>query len=146
MKSEQGMTRRELIKGAAAGSVVVSGVGALSGCSPTAPSNLPEKWDWEADVVIVGMGGAGAAAAIEAGRTGAQVIVLERKPVGGGSTVLCGGLVYMGGGTPLQKATDFEDSTENMYNYMLAAAGEGADPEMIRIYCDKSLEIGRAHV
>jgi len=139
MSSGQGITRRELIKGAAAGSAVAAG--ALSGCSPTAPSNLPEKWDAEADVVVVGLGAAGAAAAIEAGRAGARVIVLERAPVSGGSTVLCGGLVYMGGGTPLQKATGFEDSTENMYDYVLAAAGEGADPEMIRIFCDNSLSL-----
>ena len=139
MSSGQGITRRELIKGAAAGTVVATG--ALSGCSPTAPSNLPEKWDGEADVVIVGLGAAGAAATIEACRAGAKVIVLERAPVSGGSTVLCGGLVYMGGGTPLQKATGFEDSRDNMYDYMLAAAGEGADPEMIEIYCDNSLSL-----
>jgi 3-oxo-5alpha-steroid 4-dehydrogenase len=47
----------------------------------------------------------------------------------------------MGGGTPLQKATGFEDSVENMYDYMLAAAGEGADPAMISIYCDHSLDL-----
>lgn len=139
MSSGQGITRRELIKGAAAGTVVATG--ALSGCSPTAPSGLPAKWDEEADVVVVGLGAAGAASAIEACRAGANVIILEKAPVSGGSTVLCGGLVYMGGGTPLQKATGFEDSPENMYDYMLAAAGEGADPEMIRLYCDNSLSL-----
>jgi len=139
MSSGQGITRRELIKGAAAGTVVASG--ALSGCAPTAPSDLPEKWDAEADVVVVGLGGAGAAAAIEACRAGAKVIVLEKAPVSGGSTVLCGGLLYMGGGTPLQKATGFEDSVENMYDYMLEAAGAGGDPEMIRTYCDDSLSL-----
>jgi len=138
MSSEPTVTRRELIKGAAAGGMVVAAAGALSGCAPVAPSNLPEKWDLEADVVIVGLGGAGAAAAIEAARAGAKVLVVERMPVGGGSTVLCGGLIYMGGGTPLQTATGFEDSIENMYEYMLAAAGEGADPELIKIYCEKS--------
>ena len=141
MKSEPKLTRRELIKGTAAGAVAVTAAGTLSGCAPATPSNLPEKWDMEADVVIVGFGGAGAAAAIEAARAGSKVLVLETKPVGGGSTVLCGGLVYMGGGTPIQKATGFEDSTENMYNYMLAAAGEGSDPELIRIYCDHSLDL-----
>jgi 3-oxo-5alpha-steroid 4-dehydrogenase len=140
MSSEPQMTRRELIKkGAAAGAVAVAGAGPLYGCSPATPSNLPQKWDREADVVVVGLGGAGAAAAIEAGRAGAKVIVLERMPVAGGSTVLCGGLVYMGGGTPLQRATGFEDSIENMYKYMLAAAGQGADPDLIKIYCDNSL-------
>jgi 3-oxo-5alpha-steroid 4-dehydrogenase len=141
MSSEPKMTRRELIKGTAAGAVAVTATGAFSGCSPTAPSNLPQTWDRETDVVVVGLGGAGAATAIEAARAGAEVIVLERTPVGGGSTVLCGGLLYMGGGTPLQKATGFEDSVENMYNYMLAAVGEGADPEMIRIYCENSVDL-----
>jgi len=141
MNLEPKITRRELIKGTAAGAVAVTAAGTLSGCAPAPPSNLPEKWDVEADVAIVGLGGAGAAAAIEAARAGAKVMILESKPVGGGSTVLCGGLVYMGGGTPIQKATGFEDSTENMYDYMLAAAGEGSDPEMIRIYCDHSLNL-----
>ena len=36
------------------------------------------KWDHEADVVIVGYGGAGACAAIEAARAGASVLLLER--------------------------------------------------------------------
>ena len=138
MSSEPKLTRRELIKGAAAGGVAVTAAGVVSGCAPAVPSGLPAQWDREADVVIVGLGGAGAAVAIEAARAGAKVLILERMPVGGGSTVLCGGLIYMGGGTALQKATGFEDSVENMYNYMLAAAGGGADPELIKIYCESS--------
>jgi 3-oxo-5alpha-steroid 4-dehydrogenase len=141
MSSEPRVTRRDLIKGAAAGAVALSGAGALSGCGPTIPSKLPAKWDREADVVVVGFGAAGAATAIEAARAGAEVIVLERMPVNGGSSVLCGGIVYMGGGTPLQKATGFEDSVDNMYQYMFAAAGNGADPEMVRIYCESSLDL-----
>ena len=141
MHAENKITRRQLIKGAAAGAVAVTGAGALSACGPTAPAGLPAKWDKEADVVVVGLGGAGAAAAIEAARAGAKVIVIERMPVAGGSTVLCGGIVYLGGGTPLQKATGFEDSVENMYKYMLAAAGDGADPEMVRTYCEHSVDL-----
>lgn len=38
---------------------------------------FPEKWDHEADVVIVGGGGAGLAAAVEASLTGARVVLLE---------------------------------------------------------------------
>ena len=48
-------------------------------------------WDLEADVVIAGYGGAGAAAAIAAVDAGATVIVLEKNPVGGGSTKYSGG-------------------------------------------------------
>ena len=49
---------------------------------------LPEKWDREADVVVVGFGGAGAATAIAACDLGASVLMLEKAPAGeeGGNT------------------------------------------------------------
>ncbi len=43
-------------------------------------TGLPDKWDYEADVVIVGYGGAGAAAAITAHDAGAKVLILEKLP------------------------------------------------------------------
>lgn len=53
---------------------------------------LPEKWDKEADVVVVGFGGAGAAAAITAQDLGAKVLMLEKAPQGeeGGNTRIAG--------------------------------------------------------
>jgi succinate dehydrogenase/fumarate reductase flavoprotein subunit len=53
---------------------------------------LPDKWDKEADVVIVGFGGAGAAAAITAHDLGARVLLLEKAPEGeeGGNTKVAG--------------------------------------------------------
>ncbi|HZN23646.1 MAG TPA: FAD-binding protein, partial [Burkholderiales bacterium] len=53
---------------------------------------LPEKWDREADVVVVGFGGAGAAAAITAHDLGARVLMLEKAPEGehGGNTRVAG--------------------------------------------------------
>jgi len=50
------------------------------------------------DVIIVGYGDAGAAAAIEAADRGARVLVLDRA-YGGGASALSGGVVYAGGGT-----------------------------------------------
>ena len=49
---------------------------------------IPEKWDREADVVVVGFGGAGAATAITAHDLGATVLLLEKAPEGeeGGNT------------------------------------------------------------
>ena len=50
--------------------------------------NLPDKWDKQADVVVIGFGAAGAAAAITAQDTGASVLILEKAPKGeeGGNT------------------------------------------------------------
>ena len=38
------------------------------------------KWDHEADIVVVGFGGAGACAAIEAHDAGSSVVILEKQP------------------------------------------------------------------
>ena len=48
-------------------------------------------WDKETDVVVVGYGGAGAAAAIEAHDAGADVLILESTEKGGGNTTVAFG-------------------------------------------------------
>jgi succinate dehydrogenase/fumarate reductase flavoprotein subunit len=45
---------------------------------------IPQKWDREADVVILGFGGAGAVTAVSAMEQGAKVLVLEKESFGGG--------------------------------------------------------------
>ncbi|MGV9674707.1 FAD-dependent oxidoreductase [Nocardia sp. NPDC003482] len=103
-------------------------------------ANAVTHWDFEADVVIVGYGIAGAAAAIEAARAGAEVLVLERTGGWGGAASQSGGFIYLGGGTPLQKALGFEDTPENMEKFLLAALGPGVDAAKIHDYCQGSVE------
>ena len=81
------------------------------------------SWDYEADVVVAGYGIAGAAAAVEAARCGADVLVLERTGSWGGAAAMAGGFVYLGGGTALQKACGFEDSVDNMAAFLNVAMG-----------------------
>ncbi|HKA15238.1 MAG TPA: FAD-dependent oxidoreductase, partial [Myxococcota bacterium] len=69
-------------------------------------------WDDEVDVLVVGLGAAGAAAALESSAAGAQTLVLERASGGGGTSAMSGGVLYLGGGTALQKACGFEDSPD----------------------------------
>jgi succinate dehydrogenase/fumarate reductase flavoprotein subunit len=88
----------------------------------------------------VGLGCAGAAAAIEAARAGADVVCLERASAGGGTTSVSGGVLYLGGGTPLQKECGFEDSPEDMFRYLMASCGPRPDEERIRAYCEGSVE------
>jgi succinate dehydrogenase/fumarate reductase flavoprotein subunit len=99
-----------------------------------------DHWQDEADVLIVGGGGAGICAAIEAADAGARVIVLEAASDAGGSTAIAGGLIYMGGGTPTQQACGFDDDIEQMYQYLLQACGPDADHAKVRLYCDRTLE------
>jgi len=128
-------------KEALSGVAEAAGTGARSGSGVLRHTGVPSQWDEEADVVVVGFGGAGAAAAIEANRAGATVLIVERMSKSGGSTLLSQGIIYLGGGTPVQEASGFVDTVENMYNYMLAAAGDGADPELTRVYCEQSVPL-----
>jgi succinate dehydrogenase/fumarate reductase flavoprotein subunit len=97
------------------------------------------KWADEADVVIVGLGCAGACAAIEAREAGADVLVLERAGGGGGVTALAAGHLYLGGGTRVQKAVGVEDTVADMITYLMMNTPE-PDEEKIRLYCEQSVE------
>lgn len=97
------------------------------------------NWHKECDVLIMGLGAAGASAAIAASDAGADVLVLEVASAGGGSTALAGGLIYFGGGSPVQKACGVDDSLEAMYTYLLKASGPNADPDKVRAYVDHNL-------
>ncbi|MBA6411815.1 FAD-dependent oxidoreductase [Parahaliea sp. F7430] len=90
------------------------------------------------DVLVCGYGGAGASAALEARRAGADVVVLERSSGGGGSTQMSSCEMYLGGsgGTALQQEIGLSDSTENMSAYLTEALGEHGDPERIRLYTE----------
>jgi 3-oxo-5alpha-steroid 4-dehydrogenase len=97
-------------------------------------------WSDSADVVVVGLGAAGAAVALEASGAGAETLVLERAAVGGGTSAMSGGVLYLGGGTTLQKACGFEDSCEAMYAYLMASCGDAPDEAKVRLYCEGSCE------
>ncbi|MEH6582897.1 MAG: FAD-dependent oxidoreductase [Halioglobus sp.] len=104
------------------------------------PVSSVEAWYRETDVLIVGLGGAGASAAIAASDTGAEVLVVEAASAGGGTTALAGGQIYFGGGTPTQQACGIEDTLEDMYQYLLATAGPSVDEVRIRRYVDDNLD------
>ncbi|WP_369200406.1 FAD-dependent oxidoreductase, partial [Streptomyces sp. PU-14G] len=104
------------------------------------PADSVTRYDHVADVLVVGFGCAGAAAAYEAARAGAEVLVLERAGGPGGSSALSGGELYLGGGTPVQHACGFQDTADDMFAYLKAALGPHADEEKLRVYCDESTE------
>ncbi|ODQ84990.1 FAD-dependent oxidoreductase [Mycolicibacterium holsaticum] len=106
--------------------------------TPVAAASIT-TWDHEADVVIAGYGVAGAAAAVEACRAGADVLVLERTGSWGGAASMAGGFIYLGGGTAIQKACGFTDSVENMAAFLNVAMGPGADENRIADYCAGSV-------
>ncbi len=78
---------------------------------------LPAKWDLEADVVAVGSGGGGLAAAITAHDHGASALVLERSDQVGGITAYSMGEVWIPG-NHLEAELGIEDSPESGFAYV----------------------------
>ncbi len=115
------------------------GAGANAGSHFFRESEI-SKWDRETGVLVLGLGCAGACAALEADAAGAEVLVLERASAGGGTSALSGGVIYMGGGTAVQKAAGFEDSPEDMYRYLMASAGPLPHEPKVAAFSEGSVE------
>ncbi len=98
-----------------------------------------QSWDDEADVIVVGFGGAGACAAIEAADCGADVMVVERF-YGGGTTRMSGGVIYCGGGTEAQKSAGFDDTPENMAAYLKMEAKDVVGEHTIATFSRQSAD------
>ena len=114
----------------------------MSQISPTHPRRFEDvdRWDIETDVAVIGFGGAGGCAAIEAADQGARVTIFEVASASGGSTALSSAEIYMGGGggTRVQQACGYEDSTDALFDYLMLAQGDLADEEKIRLYAEGS--------
>ncbi len=122
------MTRRNFVKGASLGTA--AGVlGAATAWADSAPVAAEDTtWDAEYDVVVIGLGGAGANAAVAAYEEGATVLVCEKAPEGQEpcNTKASGQFVM---------ATDDADQ---LYTYLSQLMGkfQNWDEEALRGYCE----------
>ncbi len=95
------------------------------------------EWDGQADVLVVGFGGAGATTALRCAESNLSVIAFD-KAEGGGATKASGGVYYAGGGTSVQEAVGEEDTPENMFNYLKLETGDIIKDETLLRFCRTS--------
>ncbi|SEP63080.1 flavocytochrome c [Thalassovita taeanensis] len=130
------LTRREMLGTGALAGVSV----ALAGAVEAAPrAGIPDSWDEEVDVVVVGTGFAGLAAAIEAAKAGASVALLEKMRTPGGNSIISGGVIAAAG-SPMQAEEGIEDSVDSLYDDMMKAGLHLNHPKLARIVAEKSVE------
>ena len=91
------------------------------------------------DVVVIGGGAAGLAAASEAKDAGANVLLLEKMATNGGNTLISGGVIYATG-TRFQKEAGVEDSVEALVDYWYTRAEGNADKDFLTLVAEKSNE------
>ena len=130
------LNRRTFLSGSvAAGAAALFGTEAAHAAGAV---KLPTKWDETADVVIVGSGFAGLAAAIEAKKAGASVVVLEKMATVGGNSIINGGILTATG-CPQQKKHGIKDSPELLAHDMLVAGLYLNNPEKVKLVADNAL-------
>lgn len=128
-------------KGLALAASLILSMSFFAGCakSSQAETETPKEESKTVDIVVVGAGAAGLSAAIEAAEEGASVVLLEKMPVTGGSTILSGGIVY-GTGSKLHEAAGVEDSVEDLVNYWSERANGKNDKEYLQFVAERSGE------
>ena len=114
-KKERKVSRREFIKDAAIAGAAVAATSFLDLTPAAAQGPTPTKWDYEADVVVIGAGAAGLPAAIRARDLGASVLVVEANWMCGGHAMTSGAHQHLGGGHSLQKKKGVVDSADQYY-------------------------------
>jgi 3-oxosteroid 1-dehydrogenase len=89
--------------------------------------NIPDRWDLEADLLAIGSGGGGLAAAITGQDCGLSALVIERSDEVGGVTAYSMGEVWIPG-NHLEAALGIEDSPESGFRYVKSLSmGYGED-------------------
>ncbi|MDO4936955.1 MAG: flavocytochrome c [Sutterellaceae bacterium] len=131
--TKQTLSRRNLLKAAGAGA-------AMFGAATVAHARDAQgvKWTDTYEVVVVGAGGAGMAAAVKAAQNGAKkIIVLEKMPFTGGNTLIAQG--FLNAADPVrQPRQNIKDSPEHHMKQTLAAGDYRGDPERVRVLCENA--------
>lgn len=129
---------------AVAAGVAVAGLGGMLEHASAAEvgktcwnEGMPAKWDESYDVVIIGSGFAGLAAAYEARKAGATVAILEKMRTPGGNSLIMGGL-FGAAGSPLQAAKGLKDAPEVLEQDMIREGLGLNHPELVRIVAQNS--------
>lgn len=141
-------SRRNFLAGAATlGALAAAG---LAGCAPQAKSqseamaatgsSADVAWDEECEVLVVGSGYAGLAAAYEAKQAGADVRVIEKHTLAGGNSVYADGQIAVVG-SDAQKAAGIEDSIETFMSDALTAGLNLNYKDKLQLMGEKSNEV-----
>lgn len=111
---------------------------AVSGASEKSYTPLDQLKD-SYDIIIVGAGGAGMSAALEAKASGMNPVIFEKMPVAGGNTTKSSSGMNASQ-TKFQKEQGIEDSNDLFYEETLKGGHGTNDKEMLRFFVDHSAE------
>ncbi|MEG0376331.1 MAG: FAD-binding protein, partial [Raoultibacter sp.] len=143
-------TRRGFLKtvGVGVASAAIVGIGSTLGCSsgektPQSTTGSSNSFDYDADVVVVGAGPSGIAAAVEAVNNGCEkVILLEALSTIGGSAIYSEGIMA-GVDTQIAKRNGVTASLDDCYNQVMEWSNYQLDGDLVKIttqQCGKTID------
>ena len=127
------ITRRDFLNQAA---VTLAGAG-LAGPSGLAAQRGAGAGRGETDLIVVGAGLAGLAAALTAADEGARVVLIDKHYKIGGSAMGAGGS-FSAAGTRQQRARSIDDSPEKHFEDANRIGRGKADPSLLRLYTEQA--------
>lgn len=154
------ISRKAFLKGAVASASAAAAASVLTACgaasssaaaSSEAPAPAPAApveaapsiaWDAEAEVLILGAGGAGMCAGITAAKAGAKTMILEKSDNFGGTSIRSGGIIQASGTHVQKELTEYQDDTAEKHAAYYIQEGEGTLDEALV----KDMTAGSAHV
>ena len=108
--------------------LIASMIAAAFGCAQAAQ---------HADVVVIGAGGAGMAAAVSAHDAGAKVVIIEKMPFVGGNTIRATGGINAAE-TPQQAKMGIKDSIDQMIKDTMKGGHNKNNPELVKVLAENS--------
>lgn len=125
------------VKGAIVNALKSAGVDIKKLQAKKIPAIVKETKEYESDVVIIGAGGAGLAAAVSAHQNGANVIIIEKMPHLGGNTLISGS-AYNAVDSKRQALQGIEDSIDLHFKHTYEGGDKAGDTKLIKILVENA--------
>ncbi|MYH29670.1 MAG: FAD-dependent oxidoreductase [Acidobacteria bacterium] len=138
-RKDASVSRRAFLRKGATAGVGATALAGLGG--RTQEAEAQNFWDMSADLVTIGAGTAGLAAAVSALDHGASVIMVEENTDIGGHGLCSGGNVHLGGGTSNQKKHGVEDSADQVFIDWIRhdhMQSRYSDRDLVRAFADEN--------
>ena len=96
---------------------------------------MAQQWDKEVDVLVVGSGAGGMLAALVAAHGGADVLIVEKDRLWGGTSATSGGGIWIPGSDQARTA-GFEDNLDEAFRYVRSLSADNVPDANVRAYVD----------
>ena len=98
---------------------------------------MSQNWDKEVDVLVVGSGAGGLLSALVAAKNNADVLIVEKDQLWGGTSATSGGGIWIPG-SDQARASGFEDNLDDAFTYVRGLSKDNVPDENIRAYVNNA--------